>query len=391
MKVRIIRIVFAALMVGSLLSSGGPAKDAAAAAPLSSRPGRVALVTVTPGGSWFLGGELAEVAWLPSPGATAYLVSSRLMTDSGSPWKTVARVTQRSVTVNSLFVGRRYQFRVQPINGRQRGHATLSAVTRMNGVPAGRMYVALGDSYSSGLGAGGHESGGDCHRNSRAWAHQLEPGHQFQTTVLACAGATMIEAVDQLKPMDAFLARQPEAPQLITVTVGGNDAGFSDVLKTCVTSSCTKLENSSLDHITAIRGLLTAFYREIRSAHPYADIIAGGYPQVLEPSGLSQNLLCRRITYPERQMLSRLSNHLNMTIAEAADDAGIWTVGLMVRKAFLGHNACAEPDREWIHAGTLKIGGDVDHVLSAQTFHPRDRGQTAYADAFDMAIKVRAA
>jgi lysophospholipase L1-like esterase len=397
----IIKLLFVGMLAGGCVSLGCTSADAArpplpGSAPPGAPsitgqvrgPGRVAWLRVTPGGFSVLGGNQARVTWSRAPGATSYQVASRLLTDAGTPWNLLpSTVTTSTVIVQPLLLGRRYQFRVTPFAGSARGHARLSAPIRMHGLPAHRMYAALGDSYSSGLGAGGRESGGGCHRNSHAWAYQLQQGYQDQTKLVACAGATIPGVEAQLGPMNQFLARRPNSAQLITLTVGGNDVGFSSVLQNCALHSCTGSEPGLLRRITAIEPRLSALYRQLRAAHPFADIVAGGYPRVVEPRGTSSNVLCRRIQNPERDMLNRLATSLDETIARAADAAGIWTASLAVRRAFLGHSACAG-HREWIHAGTLKIGGILG-LLSPKTFHPKDDGQAAYVDAFDQALLAR--
>ncbi|MCW2754674.1 MAG: lipase [Marmoricola sp.] len=395
------------LLVGSLatgcLSLGSSVAEAArpplpGGAPTSRPPsaghphgpGRVATLRVAPGGYSIFGGKQATLTWSRSPGATAYQLSSRLLTDAGSPWNLLPyKVTRRSWTLQPLLLGRRYQFRVRPFKGSVPGPAAVSTPIRMRGLPAHRLYAALGDSYSSGLGADGRESGGDCHRNSRAWAYALQRQHQSKTKLLACAGATMSGVEAQLRPMRAFFAQDPGAAQLITVTVGGNDVGFASVLQNCTLHSCTASEQGLSRRIAATGPRLAAFYREIHAAQPFADILAGGYPQVVEPRGSSSNLLCRGINGPERDMLNRLSTQLDLTIARAAGAAGIWSVGLAVRQAFLGHSACARTG-EWIHAGALKIGG-IHGLISPKTFHPKDDGQAAYVDAFNQTLLERSA
>lgn len=372
-----------------LIAPAGLAVDAAHASfPPgfgSARPGRVASVTVIPGGYSIFGGKQATLTWSRAPGATSYQLSSRLMADVSSPWNLIPyRVKKTSMTLQPFLIGRRYEFRVQPYNSSGAGAATVSAVIRMKGLPARQVYAALGDSYSSGLGAGGSESGGGCHRNSRAWAYRVRSG-SGQTRVFACAGARIPDVRGQLGPMNAFFARHRDSPQLITVTVGGNDVGFADVLQRCVLNSCTDSEARLQTRIASVGPRLMSLYRKIRAAHPYADIVAGGYPQVVEPRGSSSNLLCKWIHSSERDMLSRLSSRLNGTIALAADGAGISSANRDVRNVFVGHNACAKGGSEWINAGTFRLGG-IAGVISPKTFHPKDAGQTAYAEAFASTI-----
>src|SRR5882757_565247 len=100
---------------------------------------------------------------------------------------------------------------------------------------AGPRYVALGDSYSSGVGAGSYDSAsGSCDRSTKAypalWAAAHSPA-SFAFT--ACSGAKTADVVrSQLGPVNSSTG-------LISVTVGGNDAGFADVMTTCVLGSTT--------------------------------------------------------------------------------------------------------------------------------------------------------
>src|SRR5690242_9769481 len=90
-------------------------------------------------------------------------------------------------------------------------------------------YVALGDSYAAGVGAGGYlASGTDCLRSSRAypalWAAAHAPS-SFDFT--ACNHARTGDVLaGQLGPLSPRTG-------LVTLTVGGSDAGFVRVMATC--------------------------------------------------------------------------------------------------------------------------------------------------------------
>ncbi|MCM2580141.1 GDSL-type esterase/lipase family protein, partial [Streptomyces meridianus] len=110
----------------------------------------------------------------------------------------------------------------------------LSAVFALTGATtafaAGPNYVALGDSYSSGLGAGSYDSAsGDCKRSNASypalWAANNAPA-SFSFT--ACSGATTDDVLaGQLGPVNSSTG-------LVSMSIGGNDAGFADVMTTCV-------------------------------------------------------------------------------------------------------------------------------------------------------------
>src|ERR1700754_1011327 len=100
----------------------------------------------------------------------------------------------------------------------------LSLVRTGRAQAAAPAYVALGDSYSSGNGAGNYiSSSGDCHRSNSAypalWASANSPS---SFTFAACSGAVTTDVINsQLGSLNASTG-------LVTLTIGGNDAGFAD-------------------------------------------------------------------------------------------------------------------------------------------------------------------
>src|SRR6201999_4580920 len=99
----------------------------------------------------------------------------------------------------------------------------LAAITGP-GIPAQAAsavhYVALGDSYSSGVGAG--STSGSCSQSPNAypalWAKANAPA---SFTFAACSGATTTDVINtQLSSLSA-------ATTLVSITIGGNDAVFS--------------------------------------------------------------------------------------------------------------------------------------------------------------------
>jgi GDSL-like Lipase/Acylhydrolase family len=109
-------------------------------------------------------------------------------------------------------------------------------------------YTAMGDSYSSGEGNTPYDPGTDatsgCHRSAAAYGRQFaaaqsgigNPGIQH----IACSGATITSLMTTGQN-----GEQPQISQmfpgskLVTVTIGGNDIGFADVLKSCIANSAT--------------------------------------------------------------------------------------------------------------------------------------------------------
>ena len=111
-------------------------------------------------------------------------------------------------------------------------------------------YVALGDSFSSGEGVPPFDHGNDvpkpdnCHRSTQAYAKVLTADSSTAISTLgfwACSGATRTDVVrgESKNSEGPQLARIDKQTNLITISVGGNDVRFSDVLDSCATGLAT--------------------------------------------------------------------------------------------------------------------------------------------------------
>ncbi len=361
----------------------GPASRVVAGGPT---PAAISSVSVSPGGDSIYGGKQAAVNWGVSTNATGYLLSSRLMSNGTLVWDDLpypVDVSTRQWVWQPLAPGRRYQMRIQGVRGFLDSAWKSSSTARMKGLPGDRAYAAIGDSYSSGLGSDRGYSNEQCMQATHSWATLMQPLFQSSDRVFACAGDTISGVRGQMTEMNTWFSGRRGKPQLITLTVGGNDVGFVSALTKCALDACTGDESRIWGNIDAVESSLRLLYDDIQRAQPYADIVVGGYPWVVEPNGGSNNPLCwdSAIGENETEMITRLSTHMNSTIASAAHSAGVWTVGQSVRSMFVGHNACTGGIHEWIHAGNLDFGG-VKLVIDKKSFHPNDSGQNAYALAF---------
>jgi lysophospholipase L1-like esterase len=110
---------------------------------------------------------------------------------------------------------------------------------------AGLKYVALGDSYSAGYGippASGEPVPG-CAQSTADYPHLLAAQYGLDLTDVSCSGAL---ATNILTPQDTgngIANPQEDAlgpdTQLVTVTLGGNDLGFSDIAASCFAETAT--------------------------------------------------------------------------------------------------------------------------------------------------------
>jgi lysophospholipase L1-like esterase len=103
--------------------------------------------------------------------------------------------------------------------------------------------VIVGDSFSSGEGAGDYLAGTDdplgnrCHRSPHTYAMKL--GYHKTPTVLACSGAVTTDIYGETEQRGEDqsqvdkLRSLADPADVVLMTIGGNDVGFEPVIKTC--------------------------------------------------------------------------------------------------------------------------------------------------------------
>ena len=232
-------------------------------------------------------------------------------------------------------------------------------------------YVALGDSYSSGVGAGSYiGSSGSCDQSTNAYPALWDAANQPASYVSeACSGATTATVLSsQLSALSA-------ATTLVSITVGGNDVGFSSVMETCVllpTSSCV----SAVQHAegltaTQLPGELDSVLNAIRADAPNARVVVLDYPELYD---LSRSSSCIGLSTTDRTDLNQGADQLDSQIQAAAARHG--DVFADMRGAFSGHEIC--DSSSWLHS--------VNILDISESYHPTASGQSgAYEPVFSAA------
>lgn len=280
---------------------------------------------------------------------------------------------------------------------RERYETFVAQVVRNDaaGVPTG--VVSLGDSYSSGLGAGPYDE--DCKRTEQAWGNLIfddavSPSDRF---ILACSGSGIADVYGQL---DELAALGESGGRLITLTVGGNDIGFATELARCFIpfAGCADREPVLLERIEGLVEPLAELYGAVQAITAGDVLIVGGYPLLVpDPQVRDQcRALTRLLSTAERQMIRRLTAALNDAIDEAAATAGVLSTSTALEAGFDGHEACDNGPDDWLNGVKLSLPtdsspDDADGVerrwdvilpLIRESFHPNEAGQAGYADAF---------
>ena len=220
-------------------------------------------------------------------------------------------------------------------------------------------YVALGDSYSSGVGAGSYiSSSGNCDRSTKAYPYLWAAAHSPSTfDFTACSGARTGDVLaNQLGPLSSATA-------LVSISIGGNDAGFSDVMTTCVLqsdSACTSRINTAKAYVdSTLPGQLDSVYDAISAKAPHAHVVVLGYPRFYQ-----LGTTCVGLSATKRQAINGAADHLDTAINKVAANHG-FTFG-DVRATFGGHEICS--GSSWLHSlNLLNIG---------ESYHPTAAGQS---------------
>lgn len=264
-------------------------------------------------------------------------------------------------------------------------------------------YVAMGDSYASGEGIPPFvEGSGECARSEWAWMTWVNiqyVGDRF----IACSGAKTENVIPTGDP-GAFpggVSHRGEPAQLdqgvvadetdlVTVSIGGNDLGWSGIMIDCAwqeecTSPDYRPHNNEpfmewlSDEIDEMYWPLRQTHAAIRRASPHARVVATGYPQFFPAEPANQS--CHRLFYAgfsgEEQDSFRLAAaRFNGVVFLAARDEDAEFAD--VASEFVGHEVCGETNAEWVN---FYVFPDEPERADQASFHPNLDGQGGYARA----------
>lgn len=219
-------------------------------------------------------------------------------------------------------------------------------------------YVALGDSFSAGMG-GGDESG-KCRLSPNSYPNDFARAAGIDLVVnAACAGATTSDLLKhQLIALD-------DRTDLVTVSVGGNDLGVADIAAECSAGkavACRDGVSSALSLLNILPQRLSAVYGAVHDAAPNARIVVTGYVVIFDNSNP------KAADFGTATAINAAALGLNQTIqdvvsAQRAAGVPITYVGV----DFAGHGIGSKSP--WVN------------VSGTDAFHPTATGYGHYSSA----------
>ena len=222
-------------------------------------------------------------------------------------------------------------------------------------------YVALGDSYSSGVGTRTYlDDGTNCQRSTYAFPMLIAAARGYALTFRACSGAKVSDVTStQLGALSA-------GTSYVTISVGGNDAGFTSVLTTCAKpawlSDCGGAIAKARSYITnTLPVSLSTLYAAIRNKAANATVVVVGYPRLFNGED------CNALTWfspSEETSLNSTADLINSKLAAAASAKGFAFAN--PTSAFIGHAVCGDP--EWLNGLSNPI---------SESYHPNRIGHAS--------------
>jgi hypothetical protein len=307
-------------------------------------------------------------------------------------------------------------------NGSELGYSTVHVGE------IGAQYVALGDSYASGEGSFSYLSGTNikkdrCHRATNGYAEQLAAQLGLTLDFAACSGATIQDfnmpntEGNNESPQLGHLSTQT---QLVTLSIGGNNAGFPSLMTDCVYSKegygkagckgrdsaaaatatgflangtpggCTALPGHNIDGSLATTcgpaPSLKQLYEQIAKLAPSAQIIVVGYPHLFgSPTkacrvGTAGGVARFYVSVSDMQWLNHEAEVLDSTIGSAVSAAqadGVNISFVNPTAAFAGHGLC-DTGASWINGLLFVAKVAIPPATDkSESFHPNVDGQNA--------------
>jgi hypothetical protein len=239
--------------------------------------------------------------------------------------------------------------------------AVLVAALAALAVPSSALadnYVALGDSYSSGVGTNSYTLSSSCLRGVYAYPYlvsQQRPNTSLN--FVACSGATTTSLMQsQIQAVNA-------STNIVTVTIGGNDIGFSSLILQCTLGSCSSALNSTRAGLnTSLAPKLDTVYSAIKAQAPSARVVVLGYPRLFSTSSC---LGTSGISAQERSDANLLADAVDSVTAARAAAYGFTYKSAI--GSFTGHAVCSSS--AWLNG--------LNIFNTTESYHPNRPGNSS--------------
>jgi len=268
--------------------------------------------------------------------------------------------------------------------------ATLVAVATASAGAAN--YVSLGDSYVAGPFIPNPVLPLGCLKSDRNYPRLAAPGIGLPLRDPSCSGArtdhmTAPQNVDPDGPNPPQFNSLDAGTSVVSVTIGGNDIGFSEIAQSCITlnpfsSPCKDKYNSGgqdqiAQRIEATAPKVAAVLQGIHTRAPQARVYVLNYPAIFPEAGIG----CwpqMPISFTDAPYLRAKQRQLNAMIATQTAANGATLVNWY--QASIGHDACKSSLVRWVEP--------LVPNNPAAPIHPNLAGMQGAANVLVTAVKA---
>lgn len=254
-------------------------------------------------------------------------------------------------------------------------------------------YVALGDSYASAP-LVPTQVDATCLRSSQNYPSLVAQSRAAKLIDVSCSGATTADmAVPQGDGVPAQLDVLDRGTDLVTLTIGGNDIGFSTVLGTCAQvmsadpagAPCqTHFTGTGADQVTdAIARTGPKVAQVLHAVHhraPHARVVVVGYPDLFPDDGVGCTSRSVPLAAGDFAWLRDKEKELNAMLARQARHGGAQYVNTYTPT--VGHDLCKQTGERWIETFAPET--------PAAPVHPNATGESAMAAAVERVVSRHA-
>jgi lysophospholipase L1-like esterase len=228
---------------------------------------------------------------------------------------------------------------------------------------AGERYVALGDSYSSGTGTRSYFDS-TCQKSVYAYPSLVDTQRPNTDLVFAaCSGAKTGNV------LSTQVSSLTTGTRWVTITIGGNDAGFSSVITECAqpwwSSNCNGAIDNAQNYIrNTLPGRLNLVYNEIKARSPTATVIVLSYPRLF--TGTND---CNAGTWFAPEEMTRLNQTADLLRDVTRTQVNTEGANFRLKDAippFVGHGVCSSS--EWLNGLSNPVG---------ESYHPNRTGHSS--------------
>jgi lysophospholipase L1-like esterase len=261
----------------------------------------------------------------------------------------------------------------------------LSACATMQDAPAalepGSRYVAMGSSFAAGprLSSPKPDTPARCARDQANYASLLAQGLRLELVDVTCSGATTAHVLGPWNELPAQLDALTPDTRLVTITIGGNDVGFTGKLSNSACrpdmadgKPCPPFLLPDEASWTRLAANLREIARQVRVRAPKARLVFVDYVSFVPETGsCAAAPIAEANVNAVRQMASRFA-------AITAEVARVSGADLLPAGALSRTHTPCDPEPWSVGAASTDTG---------VPWHPNAAGMRAIADA--LAAKLR--